>query len=114
MTERDHKLIVEAFLNGLPTSESTALRLVASDDEMQSVDKLAKRASRTARTQKPVNAVPVAAPIPERQEFNGPKFKGKCYFCKKDGHVWRRCYHRARTNQSWRPTYMKKQAKKQE
>ena len=114
MTERDHKLIVEAFLNGLPTSESTALRLVASDDEMQSVDKLAKRASRTARTQKPVNAVPIAAPIPERQEFNGPKFKGKCYFCKKDGHVWRRCYHRARTNQSWRPTYMKKQAKKQE
>jgi len=100
LTDRDNKLIVEAYLNGLPTSESTALRLVASDEEMKSVDKLAIRASRTSRTQKPVNAV-----IPKRQEYRGRTFNGKCYYCKVDGHGWRRCYQRAKDDRSWKPNW---------
>ena len=110
LTDRDNKLIVEAYLNGLPTSESTALRLVASDEEMNSVDKLAIRASRTSRTQKPVNAVIPKQDgyqsqfIPKRQEFRGRKINGPCYYCQVEGHTWRRCYQRVKNDISWKPT----------
>ena len=39
--------LCEAFLNGLPSSESTALRLCANEEELGNVLLLAKRASRS-------------------------------------------------------------------
>ena len=53
--------MVEQFLNGLNSSESTALRLVATEEEMKCVAKLAKRAARsknsTSSAHEEVNAL---------------------------------------------------------
>ena len=53
--------MVEQFFNGLNSSESTALRLVATEEEMKCVDKLAKRAARsknsTSSAHEEVNAL---------------------------------------------------------
>jgi len=109
LTERDQKLMVEAYLKGLPTNESTALRLVASDAEMKNIDQLAKRASRSTQTQTNVNAVSNEKTdndhkLPERQTlFRKARFQGSCYFCNMKGHTWRRCYKRAKTSPQWKP-----------
>ena len=111
MTARDKKVIVEAFLNGLPLNEQSALRLVATDSEMSDIQTLAKRASRSAITQNNVNAMPGTSPapaaatmkLPDRQSFQGNKKRFNCYYCTKTGHSWRRCYLRARQNPEWKP-----------
>jgi len=108
-TERDQKMMVEAFLKGLPQNESTALRLVASDSEMKNIDQLAKRASRSTQTQSNVNAVSSEKTdnenqLPEKQAlFRKGRFQGVCYFCNIKGHTWRRCHKRAKTNPQWKP-----------
>jgi len=106
VSARDKKLIVEAFLKGLPRSEQSALRLVATDDEMQDVNALAKRASRSARTQTAVNAVALDQKntLPDKQELTKYRFRGECFYCKKIGHSWRRCYKRANTEREWKPS----------
>ena len=64
-------MLVETFLNGLPSSESTTLRLVASDAEMISIDDLSKRAarvrSRPSKNHDEINAL--------REEFDQIKTK---------------------------------------
>ena len=119
-TERDQKLMVEAFVKGLPLNESTALRLVASDQEMKDVDMLAKRASRSAQTQQDfsVNAVPISNrttedsfTLPNKQQLKGWRFKGQCHYCKKSGHMWRRCFKRANENPEWKPEAKTEKAK---
>jgi hypothetical protein len=105
------RLIVETFFNGLPLNEASALRLVATEEELTDVDKLAKRAARSGRTQNTtVNAVtnykkPLEKKqLPDRQTLTKKnKFKGKCFFCKKQGHGWRKCYQRANRNPNWKP-----------
>ena len=105
ISDRDKKLIVEAFLKGLPNSEQSALRLVASDAEMLDVNALAKRASRSARTQTAVNAVTMDQKkiLPDRQEITRSRFRGNCYYCNKFGHSWRRCHKRAQNDREWKP-----------
>ena len=106
LSARDKKMIVEAFLKGLPQAEQTALRLVASDTEMSDIDALAKRASRSARTQTSVNAVPIqtSKSLPEKQELTEKKRERfTCWYCHKRGHSWRACYKRAREDRNWVP-----------
>ena len=108
-TERDQKLMVEAYLKGLPQNESTALRLVASDAEMKNIDQIAKRASRSTQTQTNVNAVSNEKTdnehqLPDKQAlFRKGRFQGSCYFCNIKGHTWRRCHKKANTNPQWKP-----------
>ena len=42
----EHVMLCEKFLQGLPTKISTSLRLVCSEEEMQNIEMLAKKASR--------------------------------------------------------------------
>jgi len=51
LTGSEKMMIVETFLNGLPENESSALRLVATEEEATSVDEMAKRASRCSTRQ---------------------------------------------------------------
>ena len=113
MTSRDKKLICECFLSGLSLNEQTALRLVATDSEMSDIQALARRASRSAITQTNVNAVSNKTDtkikhLPDKQEIQSPKKPFRCYFCKRPGHGWRRCYKRARVNPEWKPHYESK------
>ena len=58
LVESEKKMIVNFFLNGLAANEESALRLVASDEEMTDVFALANRAGRTrASTVTNINAV---------------------------------------------------------
>ena len=47
LTNSEKIMLTEMFLNGLPTPDSTALRLVASDEEMKDIEMLTRRAART-------------------------------------------------------------------
>ena len=112
ITARDKKLIVEAFLKGLPQSEQSALRLVATDSEMLDVDALAKRAARSARTQTTVNAVSdEPKKMPDKQGMTKNRFRGNCFYCKKFGHTWRRCHKRADNDREWKPSEADKKDK---
>ena len=111
--------LIEAFLNGLNTSEATALRLCASSEELQDLTKLALRASRSRnseRNNKEVSALQEALQeakkevaelrenkIPDRQNFQQRRKIGKCHFCNIPGHYWRECRKRARNDPNWRP-----------
>ena len=117
--------IVEAFLNGLPSSESTALRLCANENELGDVFLLAKRASRSRpnttktdeinelrdtinETKESLNEIRRAKTnYPDRQEMNKKRRSGKCHFCHKHGHFWRECRGRAAKNPNWRYEYKK-------
>ena len=102
-TKRDKKMIVEAFIKGLPLQEQSAIRLVASDTELLDVHQLAKRAQRTTKTQKPINLVSESK-TSWKQDQKKPKITFACHYCGKTGHSWRRCYKRASTNPEWKPT----------
>ena len=117
--------IVEAFLNGLPSSESTALRLCANENELGDVFLLAKRASRSRpnttktdeinelrdtinETKESLNEIRRAKTnYPNRQDMNKKRRPGKHHFCHKSGHFWRECRGRAAKNPNWRYEYKK-------
>ena len=131
MGQGERRLLVEQFLEGLPYSESSTLKLVASDKEMLDVDQLALRASRSGKpkrnvavvgektgTAKPDPAkttikpwVPTqdqTRPTPPTQGNPGNSARGRgarfnCHYCSRFGHSWRACFKRARENSNWRP-----------
>ena len=119
MGQGECRLLVEQFLEGLPHSEATTLKLVANDEEMLDVDLLALRASRSGKPRKTVSSVAVSKPAPKTPDLKpqhtentvkptdgttrrrGARFN--CHFCHKFGHSWRSCFKRARENPNWRP-----------
>ena len=50
LKERDQKTLVQGFLSGIDENHAASLRLVATDDEMKSVQDLAKRAHKLTRS----------------------------------------------------------------
>ena len=129
--------LCEAFLNGLPSSESTALRLCANEEELGNVLLLAKRASRSRpnttknneinelrnvikETKDSLNEIKeTKKAYPDRQEISSKPTRrnGSCHFCKRYGHFWRECRRRASVKPNWRPhfqTYKKKEEKKED
>ena len=115
MGQGECRLLVEQFLEGLPHSEATTLKLVANDDEMLDVDLLALRASRSGKPRKPVNSLSkpnspesqpettenTTKPADGNVSRRGARFN--CHYCHKFGHPWRSCFKRARENPNWRP-----------
>ena len=111
--------IVENFLKGLPKSESSALRLVASEEERKDVLKLAKRAAyggfQSAQEEneifhmhakvdaKPTSVTEQTQSLPSRQQFSRSKKPGNCAYCKIAGHWWRECRKRATKDPNWVP-----------
>ena len=117
MNSGEKRLLVEQFLEGIPYSESSTLKLVASDEEMLDVDALAKRAARTSKPREAVTTIAENTQLnldtlpesnPHNEEYNsnapqkeGPKFN--CFYCGRPGHGWRSCFRRAREDPYWRP-----------
>ena len=54
MNSGERRLLVEQFFEGLPYSESATLKMVANDEEMMDVDKLALRAARSGKSRTPI------------------------------------------------------------
>ena len=113
----EKKIIVEHFLRGLPSHEQSSVRLVATDDEMADVDKLALRAGRSGKTQH-VNALPGSVSKtsygqkPEHKQRK--KITFKCHYCHKIGHSWRKCRSRADKEPEWKPAFHGKKQEKNE
>ena len=117
MGQGERRMLVEQFLEGLPYSESSTLKLVATDSEMLDVDQLALRASRSGKPKQAVTAIstpkpkvtPPTEPKPPsdgKQQVDRPRRRGarfNCHYCGKFGHGWRACFKRARENPNWVP-----------
>ena len=119
MGQGECRLLVEQFLEGLPHSEATTLKLVANDEEMLDVDLLALRASRSGKPRKTVSSVAVSKPAPKTPDSKPQNTENtikstdgtvrrrnarfNCHYCHKFGHSWRSCFKRARENPNWRP-----------
>ena len=119
MGSGEKRLLVEQFLEGIPYSESSTLKLVATDAEMMDVDALAIRASRTSKPRKQVSTISgqkvITKAVPENLNTSrGPKNnppvlrrrggRFNCHFCNRFGHGWRACFRRAREDPNWQPT----------
>ena len=126
LSKGEQSVIVEQFLSGLPANERTALRMVATEEESQDVELLAKRAARsrpggedlqpvctlkeqkkvTFEGDKPRSNDNAKSQVPTKQELTTRSKRGViCNFCRREGHYWRECFRRARVNPNWRPRW---------
>ena len=121
-TTAEKSLMVETFLKGLNISESTALRLVASEKEMKNLDQLVKRAARLQPTFNLTDSEEVNVILPTSTEeaeldeqtcgiyrksyYNQRRAKIRCFYCTKKGHPWRRCFIRIRNDPEWTPKFL--------
>ena len=121
LNEGEKSMIVDFFLKGLSANEESALRLVATDEEMTDIVALAKRAGRTRDSSvsniNAVDSIETKAeagvtryqhPNKGKETADGPKQskdrkKIICHYCKKPGHRWRKCYLRAAKEPEWKP-----------
>ena len=118
--EGEKRLLVEQFLDSLPFSEASTLKLIATEEELKNIDALALRASRTRKPKRPISSL-MAIGDEASKEGNqqgktekkqstfskGPRFNNRknfnCHYCSKFGHGWRTCFQRARQDPNWRP-----------